>query len=200
MYICICIFACICKLAHVSHMCTHMGTYVYVYMHVQLNYCWIILVLCCSLLFAPKLLMLGDPSAQSLVLFSALFILSSLVTAFTLMNLNTKYADSSQIYISALTCFLEYIFVYFTPAYSTSLLVCLTDTSNLTCLKLNSNFCLFHNTSNDLLNSHRLSIQWMAISFFQLLRLKFWDHPWLHSCFYIPPQIYQEVLLTLSSK
>ena len=108
-----------------------MGTYVYVYMHVQLNYCWIILVLCCSLLFAPKLLMLDDPSAQSLVLFSALFILSSLVIAFSLMNLNTKYADSSQIYISALTCFLESIFEYFTPAYSTSLLVCLTDTSNL---------------------------------------------------------------------
>ena len=88
-------------------------------------------------------------------------------------NLNTKHADSSQIYISVLTCLLESIFVYFTSAYSISLLVCLTDISGLTCLKLNSNFCLFHTTSDDLLDSHRLSIQWMAISFFQLSRLKF---------------------------
>lgn len=134
---------------HICITCVHVCVYTYVYgcMHVQLNYCWIILILCCFLLFAPELLMLEDPTAQFLDLFSALFMHSSLVIAFSLMNLNTIHM------LTALTCLLESSFISSTPVYSTFLPGCLTDISNSTCLKLNSNFCLFSNTPDDLLNS-----------------------------------------------
>lgn len=100
----ICVYVYACSHAHICITCVHVCVYTYVYgcMHVQLNYGWIILILCCFLLFAPELLMLEDPTAQFLDLFSALFMHSSLVIAFSLMNLNTIHMLTAPKFITQL--------------------------------------------------------------------------------------------------
>ena len=114
-------------------------------------------------------------------------------------NLNTKHADSSQIYI----CLDLSLGVYFCIFY-----ICILHISS----------CMFNRHLR--FNMSKTELQFLPVPhhfrwparlsqalhsvngnfFFQLSRLKFWDHPRLHSSFYIPPQIYQEVLLTPPSK
>lgn len=96
------------------------------------------------------------------------------------------HSDNSQIYNSVFICLLKLIFLYSATIYSISLLGCLIDVWNSTCLQLNSN-----------LSACPPNLKWsiwltaFPFSDYQLLFLscsgqKFWNHPWPYSFFYTP--------------